>query len=136
MLKHMNCPYCASSTKVTNSRQRSRGSQVWRRRVCTHCDSIWTTHESVDMSKSHDVVTRQNSVEPFSRDNLFISIKDSLQHRKTALSDATYLTDTILTRILALKTSQVSSQLLTETTIVVLKNFDPLAAKVYGRLHT
>ena len=135
MILLMDCPYCASPTKVTNSRQRARGSQVWRRRVCTKCGCIWTTHESVDMSKSHRVLTRQNSVQPFSRDVLFISIKDSLHHRKTALEDATYLTDTILTRILALKTPQITTAAITTLTTPVLKNFDPLAAKLYNAMH-
>ncbi len=84
------------------------------------------------MSKSHQVITSQNTLQPFSRDVLFISIKDSLPHRKTALSDAAYLTDTIITRILALKSPEIGSSTISDVTIRVLKNFDPLAAKLYS----
>jgi len=132
----MNCLYCSSKTKVTNSRKRADGTQTWRRRTCTECQNIWTTHEYTDLSKSHTVQDAQKHLEPLSRDRVFVAIMNSLQHRKTALEDATYLTDTILSRIVALKTSQIRSADIRDICQDVLKKFDPTAAAVYSAKHS
>ena len=127
----MRCPYCQSDTKVTNSRSRAKGAQVWRRRECTNCHSIWTTHEVIDPSTSHRVKDSHNRLQPFSRDKLFVSLLDALRHRKTALADATALTDTVLARVLALKSAEITKQELTEIAHQTIKTFDSTAAAVY-----
>lgn len=132
----LNCPYCASSTKVTNSRSRAKGSQVWRRRECKKCSAIWTTHEVIDLSTSHRVVYADSSIQPFSRDLLFISIKTSLQHRNTALEDATYLTDNVLAKVLALKTAKIKTDKLVDVVHHILTNYDKTAAAVYRASHS
>ncbi len=131
----MHCPYCASLTKVTNSRSTAKGTKKWRRRECKKCGQIWTTHEVIDLSTSHKIEHADSSVEPFSRDTLFVSILDSLRHRKTALDDATGLTDTVLTRVLAQKSAQISSSAIKNITQATLKNYDKTAAAVYKATH-
>ena len=128
---YMQCIYCASSTKIVNSRSTAKGTKKWRRRECKKCGHVWTTHEVVDLSTSHKIIHTDNSVEPFWRDKLFVSIKDSLQHRKTALEDASYLTDTILAKTLALKTQNIKTRQLFDIIHKVLKNYDKTAAAVY-----
>lgn len=132
----MNCPYCKNSTKVTNSRSRAQGTQIWRRRTCKNCAQVWTTLESIDLSTSHRVSGLNNGLEPFSRDELFSSIKDSLQHRKTALSDATALTDTVLARILLQNQAIIPKSEVIAVTSDVLKKFDKVAAAVYAAKHS
>lgn len=131
----MRCPYCNSSTKVTNSRSTAKSTQTWRRRQCIECDKIWTTTEAIDLSKSHQFSGSDNHLQPFSRDILFISIKDSLQHRKTALSDATALTDTVLGRVLRKNTATLPNSEIVALTYDVIRRFDKIAASVYKASH-
>lgn len=75
-------------------------------------------------------------LEAFSRDKLFISIYDSLRHRKSALSDAEALTVTIITKLRGVLQNGVlnSDQLITVTN-ETLENFDKTAATVYRAYH-
>src|SRR5690349_12838458 len=92
----MVCHYCGSETNVTNSRHQKRSNRVWRRRHCQGCGTIFTTEESIDYQASVSFKTPSGALAPFQRDILFVAVLDSLRHRKTATSDATALTDTIL----------------------------------------
>lgn len=132
----MNCPYCASSSFVTNSRPTAKATQTWRRRECSRCHSIWSTKEALDLSKTHVFIGRQSSSEPFSRDTLFISLTDSLKHRKGAANDATALTDTILGLVLAQKSPKITRETLIGVTYQTLKRFDKVAAEVYRSTHS
>jgi transcriptional repressor NrdR len=131
----MICPYCASHTKVTNSRPSIKTPEVWRRRQCLICNSIWTTREVVDLSLSHTIRTHQNSLEPFQRDKLFVSLLDSCAHRKTALADASALTDTVLGMILRQENAEIDINYLIELTADTIKRFDKTAAAVYRAKH-
>ena len=55
----MKCPYCHRPvTIVTNSRPTKKSTQIWRRRRCTHCQVLFTTHEIIDLS--HLVVIKKS----------------------------------------------------------------------------
>lgn len=132
----MICPYCTSETQVTNSRPSKKSPEVWRRRSCKVCLNVWTTRETVDLSTSHRIITSQNHLEPFQRDELFISIKDACAHRKTALEDASALTDTVLGRVLHQEHAEIPVEYLIDLTASVLNRFDKVAAAVYKAKHT
>jgi len=75
-------------------------------------------------------------MEPFSRDNLFISLYESCKHRQTAIEDA----EGLLLAILPGLREQLHNGILTrnqiiETTLSVLKRFDAIAATVYAAYH-
>jgi transcriptional repressor NrdR len=131
----MVCPYCNSSTSVVNSRPQKRTNSIWRRRRCDNCQAVFTSTEQIDLEKSL-VIARLGSLQPFLRDNLFISVHDSLRHRKTALRDATALTDTIIARLLPLADNGTldRDQIVTITT-VTLEHFDTAAAVQYAAFH-
>lgn len=131
----MICPYRASDTKVTNSRPSHKFPEVWRRRQCKTCNNIWTTREYLDLSTTHRVINRDSKIEAFQRDKLLLSIKDSLSHRKNSLTEASALTDTVLSRILTQKTAQISFTLICAQTYDVLMRFDKTAAAVYIAIH-
>jgi transcriptional repressor NrdR len=131
----MNCPYCKSDSKVSNSRPTAKGTQIWRRRTCKSCGKIWTTQEVIDLSTSHQVTSQNTRSEPFSRDKLFISIKDSCAHRKSALADATALTDTVLGLVLRLNTAVIPEQQLIDMATGVITRFDKTAGAVYRAKH-
>lgn len=131
----MVCIYCGSETKVTNSRPQKRANKVWRRRQCLSCMAIFTTTEVVDLSGSVRVA-KQKHLQAFQRDKLLLSIHDSLKHRKTAVSDATGLTDTVIARLYPLMTDSVLHTAdIAVITLEVLNRFDKTAATHYAAFH-
>lgn len=129
----MVCIYCGSKTQVNNSRPSGDKHQIWRRRSCLSCNAVFTTHETVDLANSLRVKTVAGSLEAFSRDKLFLTVHQSLMHRKTATADAGRLCDTIIDRLVAgnrggvLQTSFISA-----VSSQVLGRFDGVAGSVYS----
>jgi transcriptional regulator NrdR family protein len=133
----MVCPHCGTNTDVVNSRQQRRTNNVWRRRRCASCSTIFTTLEHVDLSSLLRVASTATELQPFSRDQLFISVLESCRHRPSAMADASNLTQQIITHLLA---TQKTSGLIDRTQIItitlsVLKTFDSTAATFYGAYH-
>src|SRR4051812_45427334 len=95
----MVCYYCGGETSVTNSRHQKRANRVWRRRQCDSCGNIVSTLETLDYSASLSFRAPYKPLQPFSRDIVFVSVLDSLRHRKGAVSDATALTESIHARL-------------------------------------
>lgn len=131
----MVCIYCSEDTRVVNSRHQKKLNRVWRRRTCLNCGTTYTTTEAVDLSGSITVRDIKR-LEPFQRDKLFMSVYDSLKHRKTALSDATGLTDTIISKMYPLmQDAVIDKHQVIESVIVVLQRFDKPAAVHYAAFH-
>ena len=131
----MVCIYCGSGTQVINSRHQKRVNQVWRRRKCIKCGAIFSTIESADTSQALSI-QKKNGLEPFSRDQLFISVYDSLRHRKTAQEDATALTATIMSTAIPLaEAGKLDRDVLTTVAATVLDRFDKVAATHYRAFH-
>lgn len=131
----MVCIYCSNETAVVNSRPQKRTNTIWRRRQCQDCQAVFTTSEAIDLEKSL-VVASSKGFAPFLRDRLFIDVYESLKHRKTALEDATALTGTIISQVLA--ESSVGSfdkQELLKTVVEVLRRFDKVAAMHFEAYH-
>lgn len=132
----MVCIYCGSKTDITNSRLQKRLNRTWRRRQCLACRAIVTTSEHIDLEKTI-LVSRQRHVEPFNRDILFVSIHDSLKHRKTAVTDATGLTDTVISALYPEMTdAQVETSTISKVTLQILKRFDRVAFTHYGAFYS
>lgn len=131
----MVCPYCSHDTRVTNSRPQLRTNSIWRRRLCTGCGAIFTSTEHIDLEKSV-MVEVNGRLQPFLRDKLFASIYDSLRHRKSALSDATALTDTVIAKVLGLiSDGRIEGTVITQQASAILKRFDQAAAVHYAAYH-
>ncbi len=117
-----------------NSRHQKRLNQKWRRRQCSQCGAIFTTLEQLDTSGALRV-NSDNKYEPFLRDELFLSVYDSLRHRKTALADATALTDTIMSALSFSGDAVIDRNKIVQETSRVLRRFDKIAAALYEALH-
>ena len=131
----MVCIYCGNKTRVSNSRGSKKAHSTWRRRECLGCGSIFTTREQVDFGGAIRVRKASGRLEPFQRDKLLISLNDSLSHRKTALRDATALTDTIMHGLAKLHTNGILEvSVLLDSAYRALNRFDK-AAGVYYRAH-
>lgn len=132
----MVCIYCSSDTKVTNSRHQKRANNVWRRRQCQTCHTVFSTIEAPDMELSITVKQRGGDLKPFLRDQLLISVYDSLKHRKSALADATSLTDTVVSNLYTLAEASVLERDVIVTVVTtVLEHFDGAAATHYKAFH-
>ena len=131
----MICIYCSGETRVVNSRPQKRTNRIWRRRTCLKCSTTFTSVEAVDLAGSITVKTPKQ-LQAFQRDKLFISIYDSLKHRKTALRDATELTDTVIRDLHPLmRSASVTKIQIIEIVLPVLRRFDGAAATHYQAFH-
>jgi transcriptional repressor NrdR len=132
----MVCIYCGSDTKVSNSRHQKRANNVWRRRQCLTCRTVFSTIEAPDMELSITVKQQNGTLTPFLRDQLLISVYESLKHRKSALADATSLTDTVLGSLYSLAEASVLERDVIATVVTtVLERFDSVAATHYKAFH-
>ena len=132
----MVCVYCKQKTKVVNSRHFKKTNTTWRRRTCKNCQAIFSTKEWVDLASSLRVSSSSGELTEFLRDKLFVSVYLSLLHRKTALTDAMGLTDTIISKVLG-QTNKglVTTTELKQITSEVLGRFDKVAATYYSAHH-
>ncbi len=132
----MVCIYCDTKLFTTNSRAQKRLPGTWRRRSCPGCNAVITTTETIDYPTALIVKRPSNALEAFSRDKLFLSLYECLKHRKTALKDATMLTDTVISKILArTQQAQITSIDIVAAATEVLKRFDRAASVQYAAYH-
>jgi transcriptional regulator NrdR family protein len=132
----MVCIYCGGNTRVTNSRPQRRLHQTWRRRACTKCNAIFTTNEVVDLATSLVVRRKDNSVTAFDRDQLFVSILQSVGHREHPVKDAGALTATVIAKLLrSTKAAILKPSDITDVVTQTLKHFDNAAAVQYTAYH-
>ena len=132
----MVCIYCGNETQVINSRLQRRQNQVWRRRKCLSCGATFTTHELASYEGSWRVKTESGKLIPFNKNKLFLSLYKSLEHRKTAMEDASALTETTLGKL----QSSTQDGLVVATDIIktaqtILKHFDTAASVHYAAFH-
>ena len=132
----MVCPYCSSATEVINSRHQKRLNQVWRRRRCTACGSLITTHEMPDLGQSIRVRDTSGHLNPFSKTKLLLSLYDSCRHRPHPTEDAEALLQTVISHLMPkFKQGIVDTTTITDATVLILKRFDPAAATIYQAYH-
>jgi transcriptional repressor NrdR len=132
----MVCLHCGAKTHIANSRSQKKTNQVWRRRQCLNCAAVFTTEETADYSGAWRVEAGSGHVEAFERDKLFLSLYKACGHRKTALSDASGLTDTIIAKLLAAAPGGVINRTqISQISQVALNRFDKAASSYYAARH-
>ncbi|HSW37321.1 MAG TPA: hypothetical protein VLG37_03060 [Candidatus Saccharimonadales bacterium] len=113
-----------------------RQNTVWRRRKCTNCQAIFSTHETPDYAAALQVKNSSGHLQAFSRDKLFLSLHSSLQYRPRPLEDAAGLTDTIISKLRnASEAGTLDSRQITHVASVALQRFDKVAAVNYQAFH-
>lgn len=127
----MVCIYCSGATQVSNSRRQVRANSVWRRRRCLACKAVFSTVEQADLSTSIAVIDQKGHVIPFSREKLLMSIVVALRDNNKQLEHSTQLCQTVIAKLLKLKTAKLSSQDVLSTTAKTLKNFNHQAYARY-----
>lgn len=132
----MVCANCNGSTRVVNSRLRKRSNQIWRRRQCQNCQTVFTTTETLAYDTAWVVRAKSGALTPFMSDKLVMSLHSSLKHRKTALSDAVALSNTIIGKLQPkLVDGLIDSQDIRRVTEVALNRFDSAASVNYRAHH-
>jgi len=132
----MVCIHCGEKTHVINSRGQKRHNQIWRRRACFACKAVFTTTEVALYEAAWVVFSSLGALQPFNRDKLFLSIYESCKHRKTALRDASALTDTVVKRLSpAVQSGRLESRTIAQHVQVALNRFDTAASVHYQAFH-
>ena len=123
----MICIYCGGETKVTNSRLQRRNNQVWRRRQCLACQSVFTTHEQIELESALSV-NKYGELEPFLTDLLLKELMLALQDRKDAYTASREVLGTVVHKLLNLPQKPVfTAKDISKTAAEVLKRFDKQA---------
>jgi transcriptional repressor NrdR len=131
----MVCIYCGGGTKVTNSRLQRRNNQVWRRRRCLSCQSVFTTHEAIELQTALSV-DQAGRLSPFMPDLLLKELLEALAHRKDVYTASSEVLGTIVRKLLTLpQKPRYKPQDISKTTAGVLKRFDKRAYLRYFADH-
>jgi transcriptional regulator NrdR family protein len=100
---------------------------VWRRRQCQVCQSVFTTHESVELESAISVGAA-GTYRPFMPDLLLKELMSALQDRKDVYTASREVLGTIVRNLLRLPQKPVFLPAdISKTTAEVLKRFDKRA---------
>lgn len=129
----MVCPFCASETKIYNSRATSGKTQTWRRHRCGQCQARFTTKEKIDWNGAVAVVTDEQAA-PYSRERLFISLLKAGENLQLAPATLSDLCDTVeyhLQKQQFFRGVQQDAGRITTAVTTVLHRFNPNLALQY-----
>jgi transcriptional regulator NrdR family protein len=133
----MFCVNCFNpSTSVTNSRGNKKQPQIWRRRKCPNCDTVFTTYERPSLAENKPVHLAAGKKEAFNLGKLLLSISRSFTHSP---SDATYSSLHLaqsVEDILSTEREIITPEDIAATTHQVLRRFDESAAMQYALRHS
>ena len=123
----MECPYCNKPlTFITNSRPTKNNAQVWRRRFCSNCGEIFTTHEIIDLSHL-TIIKKSGETERFNRMKLYsgiygATIGSKLPNREFVVDK---ITREVEKKILSLKQKKIASNDISKLVLQSLKKSSP-----------
>lgn len=123
----MRCPRCDSSkTRVVDSREGVDGRSVRRRRECEACGFRCTTFERVEESLPM-VVKKGGQRESFDRYKILSGMKRACEKRPVSVMELEDAVKSIEGRLLESGEKEVSSEVIGELVIEVLKDLDQVA---------
>ncbi len=123
----MKCPYCrGDATDVFNSRSTKSGNQIWRRRRCLACNESFTTYEAPDLSFI-DVVKQSGNRQRYARSILFGSMCEAFSGLKAKPDDIDAVTDTIESKLLDMRQTEITSSEIVAVALQTLKNYNTSA---------
>lgn len=123
----MKCPFCGfEESKVIDSRPADDGERIRRRRECLSCSKRFTTHEVIE-TVPIIVVKRDKSREVFDRNKLTAGILRACEKRPVSLSTVESMVDDIESKLQSSLDREVTSQLIGEYAMELLKNIDEVS---------
>lgn len=135
----MRCPYChADKDKVIDSRATEGGRAIRRRRACLNCDKRFTTFEHVEEVTRLNVVKRDGSRVPYSREKVMGGIQKACYKRPVPADTLTRAVDSIEERLFRQGVREVPSTEIGRLIIERLRRIDLVAylrfASVYLKI--
>ena len=133
----MKCPFCGhEEDKVVDSRAVREGTGVRRRRECLGCSERFTTYEYVEKVDLM-VVKNDSRQEPYDRGKLVEGLRVACKKRPIDQKKLDAMVEEVEKRLYSLSKSEVSSKLIGETVMDVLRANDEVAyvrfASVYRK---
>jgi len=123
----MLCPFCRSQdTSVLESRDSEDGEVTRRRRECKNCQKRFTTYERVE-NISLKVVKKDGSVEDYDREKIKEGVVKACEKSNCQDEDIEAILDDIEMRLMARKSTQVSSSDIGRMILTRLKKLDKVA---------
>lgn len=123
------------NTAVVNSRPHKKQPLIWRRRKCSKCGTIFTTHERPSLADNKAIQLENGETDTFSLGRLTLSIAAAFPHaQKEARYNALWLAQSV-EDVLSVEYPVVTLQDIEAVTHNVLKRYDELAALQYAAKH-
>lgn len=124
--KNMKCPYCRhSDLKVTDSRDAQEVNAIRRRRECLNCLKRFTTFESPELTMQ--VLKRDGSYQDFQKQKLINGLVAACRHTTVSHQQVIQIAETITAKLLEMQLHEISTQLLGEMAMDLLRASDPVA---------
>ncbi len=133
----MRCPRCHNlEDKVLDSRMIKDGRVIRRRRECLRCGHRFTTYERAEEAMPL-VIKKDGRREPYNRKKILVGIRKAFEKRPVSVQQQEELVDEVERYLLSLGEKEVSSRLIGEKVMVLIKDVDQVAyvrfASVYRR---
>lgn len=123
----MRCPFCQSlNVIVLDSRLRSEGTIVWRRRKCLSCGKRFSSREKVDLSYLV-VVKRGGKKESFSREKILMGMVKSFGKQPIPEEKLEKAVDEIVKEIHKLGKSEIKTSLIGNLVLEKVRKLDLVA---------
>lgn len=120
----MECPFCGfEKTDVADSRATYSHSQVWRRRRCLGCNKIFTTYEKA-LINFMMVEKRSGKTQRYSRAKIYTGIYGAYLRVPAKENTVDELTDQVEARLLKLHKKTVTSQVIADIVLPLLRSAD------------
>ncbi len=123
----MKCPFCGfENTKVIETRVSKDGLSIRRRRECIGCSKRFSTLEVVDLTLPV-VVKKDGRREPFSREKIMKGLRKAFEKRPVSVEEQEEIVNKVEKFLLSLGEREVSSQLIGEKVIELIREVDEVA---------
>lgn len=132
----MFCINCFNpTTSVKNTRAKKNQPQIWRRRYCPNCKSVFTTYERPSLSDNGTVHRDNKKTEPFNLGKLIISVAAAFSHSTDEAKYQSFWIAQTIEDILSTQYKTITPEVISAVTHQCLKRFDEVAAMQYALKH-
>jgi len=123
----LKCPRCHGvEDRVLDSRLVRDGRAIRRRRECLKCGHRFTTYEWVEETMPL-VVKKDGRREPYSREKILAGVRKAFEKRPVSVQEQEELVDEVERFLLSMGEKEVSSQLIGEEVMNLIKGLDQVA---------
>ncbi len=123
----MKCPFCGSlNTHVKDSRASEDNSAIRRRRVCSNCESRFTTFERMQL-REMIVIKQDKNCQAFDRDKMIRSLTIALRKRPVNNEQIEMIANSIIYKIESLRLNKIESNMIGKMIMEKLKDVDRVA---------